>query len=147
MARLEFSAAVTVKTTPDRAFDYFADHRHVAQVLEGVSRWEPIGTKTQGVGARYRVEMVALGVPLKSTLRLNRWRRPNEIGWASESGLIKQEGRFKFTEVSQGVKIELHISYGPSASVIGTAVARRLDPMVRGRLQKALETVQAVLEA
>ena len=52
MARIEFSASVIVKTAPERAFDYFADYRHVSQVLEGVSRWEPLGDKTQGVGAR-----------------------------------------------------------------------------------------------
>ncbi len=87
---MEFAAAVTVKTTPERAFDYFADHHHVAEVLEGVSRWDPIGEQTGGIGARYRVEMVALGLPLRNVLRLNRWRRPHEIGWISESGLVKQ---------------------------------------------------------
>jgi uncharacterized membrane protein len=146
MARLEFTAGVTARTTPERAFDYFADHRHVASVLEGVTRWEPIGRKTRGVGARWDVEMKALGFPLRSVLRLDRWRRPEEIGWVSESGLIKQEGGFKFTPTEQGVRIELRIAYEPPASVIGTAVARRLDPMVRARLQHALERIQNVLE-
>src|ERR1700694_5774578 len=111
MAQLEFTADLTVKSPPKRAFDYFADYRHVAEVLEGVSRWEPIGTKSRGVGARYNVEMTALGGPLKSVLKLNRWRRPHEIGWISESGLIKQEGRFTFKEVGGGVRIELRIAY------------------------------------
>ena len=91
MARLEFSSAINVKTTHERAFDYFADHRHVAQVLEGVSRWEPIGARTKGLGARYKVEMLAFGIPLKNVLRLDRWRPGREIGWISDSGLIKQE--------------------------------------------------------
>ena len=148
MARLEFGAAVTVKTTPERAFDYFADYHHVAQVLEGVSRWEPIGAKREGVGARYRVEMQALGLPLRNVLRLDRWRRPEEIGWVSESGLVKQEGRFRFILVEPGVvKIELRIAYEPPASVVGTTVARRLDPMIRRRLQRALERTRDVLEA
>ena len=148
VARLEFAARVTIKTTPERAFDYFADHRHVAQVLEGVSRWEPLGAQTQGVGARYRVEMQALGLPLRNVLRLDRWRRPEEIGWVSESGLVKQEGSFRFKPVDTGeVRIELRIVYEPPASVIGSAVARRLDPMVRGRLQRALERIRDVLEA
>ena len=85
MARLEFSSAINVKTKPERAFDYLADHRHVAQVLEGVSRWEPIGARTKGLGARYKVEMLAFGIPLKNVLRLDRWRRGREIGWISES--------------------------------------------------------------
>jgi uncharacterized membrane protein len=146
MARLEFAVEVTVKTTPDRAFDYFADYRHVAKVLEGVSRWQPMGAKTQGEGALYTVEMVALGLPLKNVLRIDRWRRPEEIGWVSESGLVKQEGGFRFTEVPTGVRIKLHIAYEPPASVIGAAVAHRLDGMVRSRLEDALQRIRETLE-
>jgi uncharacterized membrane protein len=146
MGQREFSAAVTIRCSPERAFDYFADHRHVAAVLEGISKWQPIGPKTQGVGARYEVEMVALGFPLKSVLRLNRWRRPHEIGWVSESGLIKQEGGFMFAQVKGGVHIVLRIAYTPPAAMLGAAVAGRLDWVVRRRLQGALERIRAVLE-
>jgi uncharacterized membrane protein len=146
MARLEFSASVTAKTTPERAFDYFADYRHVAQVLEGVSKWQPIGATTTGEGARYTVEMTVMGLPLRNVLRLSRWRRPEEIAWVSESGLIKQEGGFKFTEVAGGVRIQLRIAYEPPASVIGAAVARRMDGVVRRRLERALEEIRDVLE-
>lgn len=143
----EFSADVVVKCSPERGFDYFADHRHVAAVLDGVSKWDPIGAKSRGIGARYNVEMVALGFPLKSVLRLDRWRRPHEIGWVSESGIIKQEGGFTFTEAANGVHIVLRIAYVPPASVLGAAVAGRLDWVVRRRLQSALEAIRDVLEA
>ena len=147
MARLEFDAGVTAKVPPERAFDYFADYRHVAGVLEGVRKWEPVGQKTRGAGARYSVEMVALGFPLKSVLRLNRWRRPDEIGWISESGLIKQEGLFTFTAVSGGVHIELRIAYEPPASFVGAAIAKQLDPLVKRRLKAALSRIRDKLEA
>jgi len=146
MATREFSASVTVKCSPEHAFDYFADHRHVAAVVDGVTKWEPIGSKTEGVGARYEVEMVALGLPLKSVLRLDRWRRPYEIGWVSEKGLIKQEGGFTFTKVRGGVHIVLRIAYTPPGAILGAAVAGRVDGVVRGRLQKALERIRGVLE-
>ena len=135
-----------MRISPERAFDYFADHRHVAEVLEGVTRWEPIGPKTQGAGARYRVEMRALGLPLQNVLRLDRWRRPREIGWISESGLIKQEGVFTFHQVSEGVRIELQIAYQPPASVLGAAIAKRLDFLVRRRLEQALDRIRKRLE-
>lgn len=146
MSRLEFGAGVVVKAPAERIFDYFADYRHVAQVLEGVSKWEPIGSKTRGVGARYSVEMVALGVPLKSVLRLDRWERPEEIGWVSESGLIKQEGGFTFTETPSGVRVELRIAYEPPGFAVGAAIAHRLDWMVRRRLENALKRIRDVLE-
>jgi len=138
---------VTVATTPERAFDYFADYRHVAHVLDGVSRWEPLDDQTEGVGARYSVEMQALGFPLRSVLRLNRWRRPHAIGWVSESGLIKQEGGFTFVRMARGVRIVLHITYEPPASFLGAAVARRLDGFVRRRLAAAMERIRTTLEA
>ena len=147
MPKLELSDSVVVHTTPERAFDYFADHRHVADVLQGVTRWEPISKRTTGVGARYNVELVAMGFPLRSVLRLNRWRRPHEIGWVSESGLINQEGGFTFKKVPKGVRVDLRIAYVPPASVIGAVVAKRLDGIVQGRLKQAMERIRDALEA
>jgi uncharacterized membrane protein len=147
MAQREFSAGVTVKATPERAFDYFANHEHVAAVLDGVRRWEPIGRKTQGVGARYDVEIEALGFPLASVLRLNRWQRPSEIGWVSEKGLVKEEGGFTFTKVKDGVRIVLRIAYTPPGALVGGAIASRLEPVVRSRLQSAMDRIREVLES
>jgi uncharacterized membrane protein len=147
MAMREFSAAVTVKVTPERAFDYFADYRHVPLVLDGVTKWEPLGAKARGVGALYNVEMNVLGLPLSNVLRLNRWRRPEEIGWVSESGLVKQEGGFSFKEVDHSVRIELRIAYEPPAAVVGMLLAQLVDGAVRRRLQGALKRVRETLES
>jgi hypothetical protein len=147
MAWNEFSAEVTVRCTPKRAFDFFADYRHVALVLDGVSKWEPLGKKTRGVGARFSVEMTAFRFPLKSVLRLNTWSSPKHIGWVSESGLIRQEGGFTFTKVEPGVRIALRIAYEPPAAFIGGAIARRVDWTVRDRLERALERIRETLEA
>jgi uncharacterized membrane protein len=146
VATVEFKAAVVIACSPDRAFEFFADHRHVAQVVDGVSRWEPIGTKTRGTGARYNVEMVALGLPLKSVLRLNRWKPGKEIGWVSESGLIRQEGGFTFTPVEGGVRVELRIVYEPPGGAVGGALARRMDWTVKRRLDAALAAIKKTLE-
>ena len=146
MSLVEFGSEVEVGTTPERAFDYFADYRHVAGVLEGISRWSPLSERTHGVGARYAVEMLAFGFPLRNVLRLDRWRRPHEIGWISESGLVRQEGGFTFTEIPKGVRIELRIAYEPPGALVGAAVARRVDGTVRRRLERALKRIRDRLE-
>ncbi len=87
---------VVVATTPERAFDWFADYKHVAQVLDGVTRWEPIGAQTQGLGARYAVSLLILTYPMQAELRLDRWCRPLEIGWVTDAGYIRQRGTFTF---------------------------------------------------
>jgi len=147
LPKLDLSVPVVVETTPARAFDFFADYHHVAQVLDGVSKWEPIGPQSQGIGSRYAVEMVALGFPLRSVLRLDRWRRPHEIGWISESGLINQRGGFTFARSGKGVRIVLSIEYEPPASIVGAAVARRLDGFVRHRLERAMLNIKHTLES
>lgn len=147
MSWLEFESEVEVDVPPERAFDYFADYRHVRQVLDGVTRWEPIGAHSRGVGARYEVEMVTLGVPLKNVLRLSRWRRPEEIAWESESGLIRQEGGFRFQPADGGVRIALRIAYEPPGWALGAAVARSMDGMVRARLHRALVKIKKRLES
>lgn len=147
MPRLELSVPTTIAAPPEKVFDYFADHRHVARVLDGVSRWEPLGAQTQGVGARYSVEMLALGFPLRTVLRLDRWRRPHEIAWVSESGLIKQRGGFTFAAAPGGAtRVVLRIEYTPPASLLGAAVASRLDGFVRRRLKLAMERIRETLE-
>jgi uncharacterized membrane protein len=147
LPKLELAVPVLVEIPPERAFDWFADYHHVAQVLEGVNRWEPIGPQSEGVGARYSVEMLALGFPLHSVLRLDRWQRPREIGWISESGIIRQRGGFTFTPQRKGVRIELRIVYEPPAGVIGAAVARQVDGFVRRRLEAAMQNIKATLES
>jgi hypothetical protein len=146
MAKREFSAAVNVKATPEEAFDWVAEFRHVSEVLEGVTKWEPLGSKTKGVGALYNVEMTALGLPLSNVLRLDRWQRPDEIGWVSESGMVKQEGEFRFTGANKGVRIDLRIAYEPPAAVVGMFVAQWVDGMVRRRLELALRRIKETLE-
>jgi uncharacterized membrane protein len=90
--------------------------------------------------------MNALGFPLKNVLRIDRWVSPREIGWVSESGLIKQEGGFAFKKVRQGVRVELTILYAPPAGHLGAAIARQLDSAVRRRLELALEKIRDKLE-
>src|SRR5205814_10399693 len=76
LARLELSVPITVGASPDKAFDFFADHRHVSPVLEGISRWDPVSAQTQGVGAPCAVYSPALRCPLHVRLRVLRWSVP-----------------------------------------------------------------------
>src|SRR5262249_23657341 len=64
MAERRFSAAIMIRREPNIVFAWVADHRNVPRVLEGVSRWEPLGGRDRGQGARFKVAMRALGVPL-----------------------------------------------------------------------------------
>jgi len=146
MAERRFSARVVIAREPARVFAWVADHRNVPAVLEGVSRWLPLGRST-GLGARFDVAMHALGLPLESVLVLDTWEEPAAIGWRSESGAIAQTGNWRFRPVADGTEVTLTIRYMAPGGVIGGLVAGRVDGMVRARLARALERMKAILEA
>jgi uncharacterized membrane protein len=146
MAERRFSAEITIARPPEAVFDWVTDYRHVAEVLEGVDRWEPLQRETRGLGARFDVSMSALGLPLENVLVLDRWEEPRCIGWRSESGLLQQSGRWDFRPRGEGTAVSLSIGYMPPMGMVGQLVAGEVDSLVRGRLQSALEEMKRVLE-
>jgi uncharacterized membrane protein len=141
-----FSARTFIQRPPADVFDFLADYRNVPRVLEGVSRWEPLGRDERGTGARYRVEMRTFGIPLGAVLRLDEWRRPYRISWVSESGLVEQSGGWTLAPKDTGVELELRLSYKPPGAALGNLVAGRVEGLVRRRLQTALERIRRELE-
>jgi ribosome-associated toxin RatA of RatAB toxin-antitoxin module len=147
MAEQSFSAEIVVACAPQAVFDWVADYHHVAEVLEGVSRWEPLQREARGRGARFDVAMSALGLPLESVLVLDQWEEPRRIGWSSESGVIEQSGSWQFEPSGEGTRVSLSIGYVPPLGVVGRMVAGEVDALVRERLQRALERMKRFLES
>jgi uncharacterized membrane protein len=147
MAERRFSAEVSIRRPPQAVFDWVADYRHVAQVLEGVDRWEPLQPQTRGAGVRFAVSMTALGIPLENVLVLDSWEEPHSIGWRSESGVLQQTGRWEFRPHDGGTAVSLSIGYLPPLGMVGRLVAGEVDAVVRGRLQHALGAMKTALES
>src|ERR1700730_11886790 len=146
MAERRFSARVRVDRPPEDAFEWVSDYDNAATVLEGVTRWKPVGFKTRGTGARFDVAMRAFGVPLENVLVIDTWRKPHAISWHSETGLIWQTGGWSFRPRNGGTEVTLTIAYQPPAGQVGGAVAGRLDGMVRKRLERALHHMKQEVE-
>ena len=142
-----FSARILIAREPSSVFAWVADHRNVPRVLEGVSRWEPLGARDRGQSARFKVAMRALGMPLENVLALDTWDEPRAIGWHSESGLIAQTGGWLFEPQPGGTRVTLTICYQPPGGVVGDLLAGQVDRLVRGRLQAALERMKDILES
>jgi len=146
MATRRFSARTVIARAPGDVFAWVADHRNAPQVLEGVDRWEPVDDQVRGVGARFDVSMRALGLPLENVLVLDRWDEPRAIGWRSESGPVAQAGAWRFRPRPEGTEVTLTISYEPPGGAVGGLLASGVDGLVRGRLERALQRMKAVLE-
>jgi uncharacterized membrane protein len=146
MAERCFSARTLIERSPAEVFAWVSDYRNVPRVLEGVSRWEPLGEEVSGRGARFDVEMQVLGFPLRNVLVLETWDEPRAIGWRSESGLLAQAGGWRFRALAAGTEVTLTIRYLPPGGPFGGLVAGRADGLVRQRLERALARMKAILE-
>jgi ribosome-associated toxin RatA of RatAB toxin-antitoxin module len=146
LAPRAFRARKLIHATPEAAFDFVADHRHVVEVLDGVTRWRPLGRRAAGAGARFEVEMSVLGLGLGGILRIDSWERPRRIRWVSESGPIKQHGGWRLTPRQGGVELELEIAYEQPGGVAADLLAGGLERLVSARLEAALERIRERLE-
>ncbi|GAC1656385.1 MAG: hypothetical protein NVS9B1_11660 [Candidatus Dormibacteraceae bacterium] len=136
-----------IDRSPADVFDWVADHRNVPRVMEGVTRWDPLGKQTEGIGARFRVELGALGVGIPATLRISRWERPHEIGWETEKSPVDNHGHWTFTPRDGGTEVQLNLRYVPPAGGIGNFLAARVEGVVRSRIKRALQRMKTTLEA
>jgi len=146
MAVRRFSARTVIARPPPEVFAWVADPAHVAVVLEGVERWEPLDDRATGLGARFDVSMRALGFPLEGVLVLDRWDEPRAIGWRSESGLVAQSGGWRFEPRGDSTEVTLTIGYEPPGGALGGLLAARVDGAVRERLRRALERMRDRME-
>jgi len=146
MAERRFSASVRVDRPAEAAFEWVSDYHNAAKVLDGVTRWKPVGFRTRGRGARFDVAMQALGLPLENVLVIDTWREPHAIAWHSEAGLVPQTGGWTFDQRNGSTEVTLSIAYQPPAGEVGAAVAARVDGTVRKRLEKALRRMKKEVE-
>jgi hypothetical protein len=147
MAEHRIDARVEIAREPGDVFAWVADHRNVARVLEGVSRWEPLSGRDRGRGARFDVAVGAMGLRLESVLVLDTWDEPRAIGWRSESGPVAQAGTWRFAPANGGTAVTLAIRYLPPGGPLGSLLAGQVDGLARARLEQALGRMKAILEA
>ena len=115
--------------------------------MDGIREWRPVGKQAEGVGARYRVELGQLPVPLRAVLVIVAWRRPHEIGWTTEASPVSNRGRWDFRPLEGGTEVELSVTYQPPAGVVGNFLASGVEGLVKARIGAALDRMKEKLEA
>ena len=127
-------------------FDWVADYRNVPRVMAGIKEWRPIGKQADGVGARYQVALAELPIPVRTKLVIVEWKRPEAIGWATESGPVTNQGRWTFAAEEEGTEVELAVTYQPPAGGLGNILASGIEGIIRRRIVVALDRMKEELE-
>jgi uncharacterized membrane protein len=144
---MRISVSVDVAAPPEAVWDVVTDPARYLHVMEGLTRWEVVGDRDRGPGARYRMLMRVGSAEIGGLVEIVEWSAPAEMAWHSVTG-VDQRGRWRLRGRGDGrTHVELRLAYGVDGSGIFGWVAEQVAaPIVRGHLRRSLAQLKRQAE-
>jgi uncharacterized membrane protein len=126
-----------IVTDPERVLGY----------MSGVTRWEVVGERATGLGARYRMLFRVGAAEVGGLVEVVEFDEPCDFAWTSVTGL-DHRGRWRLREAPGGrTRIELRLSYVVEGAGLSGWIAERVAaPTVSGHVRRTLEQLTRLVE-
>ena len=131
----------TINAPAATVFAYVDDYRNTTKYMKDLVKWQPTGKVTHGKGAQFNVGMKAGPTTLTSVVDITTWSENAAIGWRSREG-FKQIGVWAFTASGDRTKVTFDMEYEFGGGIAGKLLGRAAEPIVRGNLQRSVETLK-----
>ncbi|MBV9101135.1 MAG: SRPBCC family protein [Candidatus Dormibacteraeota bacterium] len=138
---IEATSDVTVPAPPEEVFAAVSDLDH-ADWLPAVRRLRHVGGPRGKVGARYEVEVGAMGRHLRGVLVCKELTAPSRMVMELEEG-IKLTIRASVRSVRGGSRVEISARYAVGSGPFGSAVERASQGAARREVARACEQLAA----
>lgn len=132
---------MTINAPVATVFAYVDDYRNTTKYMKDLVRWQPTGKVTHGKGARFDVGMKAGPTTLSSVVDITTWLENKAIGWDSNEG-FKQIGMWAFKPKGDKTQVTFDMEYEFGGGIAGKLLGRAAEPIVRGNLQRSVETLK-----
>jgi uncharacterized membrane protein len=136
---------ITIDTTINApvatVFAYVDDYRNTTKYMKDLVKWQPTGKVTHGKGAQFNVGMKAGPTTLTSVVDITTWSENATIGWRSHDG-FKQVGIWAFKAAGDRTRVTFDMEYEFGGGIAGKLLGRAAEPIVRGNLQRSVETLK-----
>ncbi len=144
---MRVKADIVVSAPPELVWQMVADPSRYLHFVSGITRWEVVGDKRDGLGARYRMLMRVGSAEIGGLVEIVEWSTDRDIAWVSVTG-VDQRGRWRLRTTPEGdTRIEFRLAYGVAGSGISGWVAEQLAaPTVRGHLRRSLQQLKRQVE-
>ena len=131
----------------DLAFAHIDDYRNVPDWMFGISRFDPIGTLDQGLGATYDATMQLGPKALKSTVEITEWEQDRLITLSSIAGFGNRSS-WMFTPVGDD-RTELSVDFGYElpGGFAGKALGKLIEPFVVTAIKQTEANLRGQIEA
>ncbi len=143
---MRLSESVKISAPAETVFGYIADPENYLRFLSGVTRWEVVGDKPNGLGARYRLLIRVGAAEVGGLIEMVEWDEPYDIAWHSVTG-VDQRGRFRIREQDGQSRVEFRFAYGVvGAGVAGLVTEFASAPRMRRHLRRTLQQLKRQVE-
>jgi uncharacterized protein YndB with AHSA1/START domain len=144
---MRLGSAIDISAPPERVWEYITDPAHYLHFMSGMTRWEVVGDRATGLGARYRMLMRVGSAEVGGLIEVVEFRELRDMAWSSVTGL-DQRGRWRLREDEPGcTRTELRLSYGVAGSGFwGWLADEFAAPMVRGHMRRSLQQLKRLVE-
>jgi uncharacterized membrane protein len=140
-------ADVDISAPPELIWEFVDDPSRYLHFMAGMTRWEVVGKRSTGLGARYRMLMLVRSAEVGGLVEVVEWEQARDLAWTSVTG-IDQRGRWRLRERPEGrTHVELRLSYGVAgAGLFGWLAERVAAPTVQDNLRRSLHQLKRQVE-
>jgi uncharacterized membrane protein len=123
------------------------DPELVLGYMAGVTRWEVVGERATGLGARYRMLFRVGAAEVGGLVEVVEFEAPCDFAWTSVTGL-DHRGRWRLREVAGGrTRVELRHSYVVAGAGLSGWLAERVAaPTVSGNVRRTLQQLGRLVD-
>jgi len=144
---MRIDESIRVAAPPETVWHYLEDPEHYLHFMSGVTHWEVVGEKPNGLGARYRILVRVGAAEVGGLVEMVEWNEPFDIAWHSVTG-VDHRGRWRIRERGEGQsRIEYRFAYGVvGGGVPGLVTQIAAAPVVRRQMRRTLRQLKRQVE-
>jgi uncharacterized membrane protein len=145
---MRVESSISISAPPALVWAYVSDPGRYLDFMSGVTRWEVVGQKRTGLGARYRMLLRFGSAEVGGLIEVVEYARDADLAWTSITG-VDQRGRWRLRPATEGrtTRTTLRLSYGVAGSGISGWIAEQVAaPSVRGHLRRTLQQLKRQVE-
>jgi uncharacterized membrane protein len=131
----------------DVAFAYVDDYRNATKWMFGLEKFEPVGDRDRGVGARFDSTFHVKPVKLHTTIEVTEWAGDNMLAVESIKG-FRTWSIWKFAPAGPNrTRVQVLFRYELPGGLAGRALGHALEPIVAMSLRHSERALRQQIEA
>jgi uncharacterized membrane protein len=147
---MRVGASIEINAPAEAIWAFVDEPSRYLHFMSGITRWEVVGERPSGLGARYRMLMHVGSAEIGGLVEIVEHDPCRDMAWVSVVG-IDQRGRWRLRQRRGDgdplTRVELRLSYGVAGSgLFGWLAEQVAGPTVRGHLRRSLQQLKRQVE-